>query len=335
MADQRARDKILAAAFSAMLGIDVKPPGDLTQGTSSSSDVPDGGPPLKKLTAYDLFRCTYIMQPYEAEGGRGASEVHVKTLTGVPYSIPVTGGTSIAQVKAAVAAKANVPPHFLRLIHASKEVHDHESIESAGIPHGSTLYMVITLPGGGAGYQLDPSLLDESFDYDFTHVSDDGKVYMRGGYVYNRPYGWMRYAVKVLNIPAYGDNQWLGPNGIRTDTTGVEWPVSYHGTAMESVDRILAEGYRPGPRQLYGKGVYSSPSVEMVAKLYAKEFQHEGKSYKVLLQNRVNPDQLNGHLKVVPASVTGVGADYWVAPKQDPQGEVYDVRPYGILIREV
>ena len=329
--------KILAAAFSAILGIEVRPPGDAVQGGGQGGlAVPDGGGGgPEKLTVYDLFRCTYVMQPYEAEGGRGASEVHVKTLTGVPYTVPVTSGTSIAQVKAAVASKAGILPHFQRLIHASKELQDHQTIESAGIPHGSTLYLVITLPGGGGGYQMDSSLLDPSFDYDFTVGRDDGKVYMRGGFVYHRPYGWKRYAVKVLGVPEYGGDQWLGPNGIRTETLGGEWPVSYHGTAMENTEKILSQGFKPGPRQLYGKGVYSSPSLDMVARLYAKEFQHEGKSYKIVLQNRVNPDQTNGNLKVVPASDTGVGADYWVAPKHDPKSGVYDVRPYGILIREV
>eukprot|EP00731_Ephydatia_muelleri_P013626 Em0007g936a len=322
-------EKLLAAAFSAMLGIDVKPSADI----APRSDAESGAP--QKLTVYDLFRCTYVMQPYEAEGGRGASEVHVKTLTGVSYTIPVNGGTSVAQVKGAIASKANVPPQCQRLIHASKELQDHQTIESEEILHGSTLYLVITVPGGGGGFQLDPSLLDPTYNYNFTDKQDDGKVYMRGGFVYNRPYGWMRYAIKVLQVPEYGGDQWLGPNGIRAHTTGEEWPVSYHGTAMENVDKIISQGFKPGPRQLFGKGVYSSPSLDMVARLYSKEFQYEGKSYKVVLQNRVNPDQINGHLKVVPASDTGVGADYWVATKHDPKSSVYDVRPYGILIREV
>ena len=63
----------------------------------------------------------------------------------------------------------------------------------------------------------------------------------------------------------------------------------------------------------------------MVEKFYAKEFTHGGKSYKIAFQNRVNPNSL----KVIPASQTGVGADYWLSPSRD------DVRPYGILIREV
>ena len=63
----------------------------------------------------------------------------------------------------------------------------------------------------------------------------------------------------------------------------------------------------------------------MVEKLYAKEFTYGGKSYKIAFQNRVNPN----HLEVISASQTGVGADYWLSQSGD------DVRPYGVLIREV
>ena len=54
--------------------------------------------------------------------------------------------------------------------------------------------------GSGPDFQLDPDELDPSYNNDFTNVSDDGKTYMRGGKPYKRPYGWRRYAVKVLNV---------------------------------------------------------------------------------------------------------------------------------------
>ena len=111
-----------------------------------------------------------------------------------------------------------------------------------------------------------------------------------------------------------------------------EWPVSYHGTNINSANSIIRTGFKVGPRELFGKGIYTSHSLEMVDRLYAKEFTYNGKTYKVVMQNRVNPDQLNGHLQIIPASQTGVGADYWLSPEQ--YGAV-NVRPYGILIREV
>ena len=63
----------------------------------------------------------------------------------------------------------------------------------------------------------------------------------------------------------------------------------------------------------------------MDEKFYAQELTHEGKSYKIFLQNRVNP---NG-LQVIPAPQIGVGADFWLSQSAD------DVRAYGVLIREV
>ena len=89
----------------------------------------------------------------------------------------------------------------------------------------------------------------------------------------------------------------------------------------------MEEGYKPGPGAMFGIGIYTSPSLEMVERLYAKEFFYDGKLHKIAFQNRVNPD--HGHLKIISASQTQEGADYWLSPNGN------DVRPYGILIREV
>ena len=193
-----------------------------------------------------------------------------------------------------------------------------------------TIDLVNRLAGGGPGGVCPVNFdeLDPRFDYDFSHVEDDGTKYMRGGFQYKRPYGWKRIAINVNG--KYDDDTWLGPDGIRTEEAPGEWPVSYHGTNVKNAKMILIEGFKPGPRQLFGKGIYTSPSLEMVERLYAQEFTCEGKTYKIAFQNRVNPDQGNGHLQIIPASQTSVGADYWLSP-----GGTADVRPYGILIREV
>ena len=99
----------------------------------------------------------------------------------------------------------------------------------------------------------------------------------------------------------------------------------YHGTDILSANPILKEGFKPGPRALYDEGIYTSPSLEMVERCYAQKFTHDGKSYKIAFQNRVNLDGL----KIIPASQTGAGADYWLT--ELPR----DTRPYGVLIREV
>ena len=163
----------------------------------------------------------------------------------------------------------------------------------------SNIYVAPRLKGGGGPLTVSTDELAPEFDYDFTYAKDDGKQYMRGGFVYQRPYGWKR-----------------------------EWPVSYHGMDMSSAENIVKEGYKAGPGAKYGPGIYTSPSLEMVRRRYANPFDHDGKRHKIAFQNRVNPDR-NGHLKIISASQTEVGADYWLSPNED------DVRPYGLLVREV
>ena len=76
-------------------------------------------------------------------------------------------------------------------------------------------------------YYVDDSLLDPAYDYDFTGWRHDGTKFYRGGYEYHRPYGWKRYALKVLD--RFGDNKWLGKPGYRVGSSEDEWPVSYMG----------------------------------------------------------------------------------------------------------
>lgn len=240
-----------------------------------------------------------------------------------------------------IQSRAGIPIDQQRLIFCGIQLEDHRTLDDCSISDKVTLHLVQRLRGGGlaapvnsnCSLTLDPAQLDPKFNFDFWNVSDDGTIFKRGGFEYRRPYDWKRYAIKVLG--EYEGDLWLGPNGIRPDSSPGEWPVSYHGTDVKNVKSVLAEGFKYGPRCKFGCGVYSSPSPEMVERLYAKEFSHKGKTYKVMFQNRVNPDQANGHLKVISASKTGAGADYWLAPKHDPDNNVYDIRPYGILIREI
>ena len=173
---------------------------------------------------------------------------------------------------------------------------------------------------------VDPAELDPRFHFDFRNVILPDWNCFRGNYnyPYQRPHGWYRIALNVLGRYQDG-NIWLGPNGLRNAPASGEWPVSYHGTKIEFVPSITKQGLQPGPNALFGKGIYSSPSIEMVEWMgYAKDFKHNGKVYKVALQNRVNPFPL----RVIPAQCTGAGADYWLSQSGD-------IRPYGVLIKEV
>ena len=322
---------LLAAAFSAMLGVEVKAPEKAAQ--AGQGDLP-------KVSVHQLFRATYVMRPQMAveQGASGGAveefEINVRTLTGNKIVVPVTNDHTVAEIKAAVQGKEGIFASQQRLVFNSKVLKDEDTVSSLGIPPLGTINLII-LGVSASVFQLDADELAPSYDYDFTNRTDDGKVYVRGGYVYHRPYGWKRFALNVSRRPEYGgDDTWLGPNGIRTETTAGEWPVTYHGTYMRNVKGIVEDGLVPGWREKFGPGVYSSPSIEMVGRLYAQEFDYKGVKYKVALQNRVNPAKPE-HLKIIDKKDTKVGADYWISPLQDPNKGIYDVRPYCILIRQV
>jgi hypothetical protein len=60
---------------------------------------------------------------------------------------------------------------------------------------------------------------------------------------------------------------------------------------------------------MVGEYSYSTLSVKVALK-YAQQFEHEGKSYKIVF-NQVCPDSLT----VINTETTGVG-EYWVQPRQ-------------------
>jgi hypothetical protein len=98
-----------------------------------------------------------------------------------------------------------------------------------------------------------------------------------------------------------------------------EWPVSYHGTGYHNSLSIADDGFKlaKGVRFAFGRGIYSTPNIA-TAELYAKEFWlNDGERYKVVIQNRVNPANLNKF------------GDYWVSPSDG------DLRPYGLCIKKM
>ncbi|XP_074489731.1 uncharacterized protein LOC141766644 [Sebastes fasciatus] len=171
---------------------------------------------------------------------------------------------------------------------------------------------------------------DQRFDYDFTNLTAV-ETYHRGGEVYERPYGWQRFALRVLDD--YEDNTWLGTRYRSTESVPGEWPVSYHGTSKKGAGGIIEEYFKPGPRELYGRGIYSTPYLR-VAIPYAKTYTcpANGKTYSVILQNRINPTYREKHRD----------GKYWLVridegtSKEEEQKMVQRaIRPYGLLLKEV
>lgn len=278
-----------------------------------------------KLDIGQLFRLSYVSGPFgdDFPVGGGNISVYVKTLTGRTHTIDIPANATVIELKEAIEVKEGTPTDQQRLIFGGQQIQDDRTLGDYGIMQEHTIHLVLRLRGGGAPlYTLDVTLLDPPFDYDFTMQKDDGTKFTRGGHTYYRPYGWRRYALKVLG--KYDSDAWLGQKGYRVDSSPGEWPVSYHGTAIGNTGNIAQEGYdlSKGKRFLYGRGVYSTPSIKVAAK-YASRFQHKGKNYRVVFQNRVSPN----NLKIVRADDTG-GGEYWIQPEQDA------VRPYGICVQE-
>uniref|UniRef100_UPI0037E74844 uncharacterized protein n=1 Tax=Semicossyphus pulcher TaxID=241346 RepID=UPI0037E74844 len=179
------------------------------------------------------------------------------------------------------------------------------------------------------------------FDYDFTNIKDGNAKFLRGNEPYVRPCGWNRVALRVQQRYEGGD-VWLG--------TGKDaWPVSYHGHNMDgSLGIICTRGgasANDDPKFLdaaaaslvtgetKGRGVYSTPDIKMVEK-YCKKFKSraDGKSYQVVLQNRINPEKREKcqrediWLVYVPEGCTDVKTRAIVQES---------IRPYGLLLRQV
>jgi len=200
--------------------------------------------------------------------------VHVKTITGKTIDLSVMSSDLMESVKGKITAKEGIPIDQQRLIFDGRQLGDYHSVADYRIEPYSTIHLVLRLRGGGdqVPFYLDPHFFDPPFHYDFTHINDYRVTFTRGGHAYQRPCGWMRFALKVVD--KYGSN---------------EWPVSYHGTTFVNSLSIADEGFRldKGERFLHGIGIYSTPNIS-IAEKFATEFPDNGKRYKVVIQSRVN-----------------------------------------------
>ncbi|CAG8736995.1 20644_t:CDS:2, partial [Rhizophagus irregularis] len=255
-----------------------------------------------------------------------SSKVGIKTLTGELIVIDhLDFSETVEQLKLRIYNAGGIPPDQQRLIFDGKQLEDDRRLSDYRIMNDSTLFVVLRLRGGGppdrtpTPYEtiLPDSLLSPQFDFDLTNIKDDGLNFTRGGEIYNRPCGWNRIALNVINKYPEG-NGWLGVDFQIGEIPQNEWAVSYHGTDYKNAKSIAADGYLLSKGLLFnfGKGIYSTPDIDVAAS-YSRSFELNGERYIFVFQNRVNPKTL----RKISKDITGVG-EYWISPNE------CDIRPY-------
>lgn len=173
-----------------------------------------------------------------------------------------------------------------------------------------------------------------TLNYDFRALKDDSAC-TRGGEPYTRPRGWFRFALKVLGKYPDGD-AWLGTGGWRNDSAAGEWPVSYHGTGREGQQQFT------GMREPHDYGIFSTPDIKLAeqdGELHKEFSSKNGKSYRVIMQNRINSEHRvkksdSLWLVRIPLEVYALTDE---KKRKDEMKKIVDqsIRPYGVLLKEM
>jgi len=185
---------------------------------------------------------------------------------------------------------------------------------------------------------FDISMFDEKGNKTYSNTRETYKIGPLGRTVtFMKPAGWTRYGLKVLNKYSDG-NKWLQPFGDNRN-----WYRAFHGTSRAAADDFKKSGqsssqqfaladsmaniHKTSFRQirmgLSRDSIYCSPDPMFSERNFASQLEintKQGKKrYKTMLQVAVNPDGV----------IFTTDNNIWYVP--NPK----DIRPYGILIKEV
>ncbi|UJR38800.1 hypothetical protein I4U23_031465 [Adineta vaga] len=184
---------------------------------------------------------------------------------------------------------------------------------------------------------FDISYFDERGNKTFGNQAETHQVGPPGRtQTYTTAAGWTRYGLRVLG--KYDNDDWLHPFG-----HGGNWYRAFHGTGsarsedfngfntfneipapcVDALASIYKTGFRTARVAAYGPGVYCSPSPSWLEKTgfvgTVKLDTLKGtKNFQCMFQVAVNPND-----------VKCATNEIWVVP------EPKNIRPYGILIKEV
>jgi ubiquitin len=243
--------------------------------------------------------------------GGGGITLLISTTTGKIITLSVSQSITIENLKYQIFKSERIPINQQLLLYDDRELKNDKTFDDYDIKNGSTLHLVLEFREKIKIFSDD--LLDSKYDYDFTMVNDKGKVYTRGGEIYNRPYGWNRIALKVLS--KYENDNWLD-----SDDDESVWPVAYHGTNLDGLKGICLNGFdlTKLKRFKYGKGHYTTPFIE-IAKSFATEIRINDQRIIYIIQSRVNPRKI----------IKGNDGRYWILSSN------IDLRPYSICFQIV
>jgi hypothetical protein len=220
--------------------------------------------------------------------------------------VPVT--ESALAVKNIIQIKESIPISIQTLFYATKEL-DERTLMEQGVQKGDILEVNLKPFETKLIYQ-ESEILDPSFDFDFSNLVDDGKVFRRGGRIYERPCGWKRIAFQVKN--KYENETWLGS----TNMVG-EWPCAYHAANTDFTKFIGYDGFDLTKlKRLQNQKVhFLTPKFDTALSL-ATEITINGQVIKFLIKSRVNPEKI----------IERKDGVFWLVASDN-------IRPYGILYK--
>ena len=135
------------------------------QGVESGAVVSANSLPIFSFDMF--FNPTYVPIPLASVKPEDLFEIYVHTLTGSRMTIPVAEYFTIADIKASIEEKEDIPAKKQRLGFDNRTLSDDETVQSAGIPPKGTIFLTVHLQGGGAKIQIPKEVLAPEYDYNF------------------------------------------------------------------------------------------------------------------------------------------------------------------------